>query len=327
MGANGMRRRPAAGAEGAAPAGPRRGVGGEGEAGHVATTDGRDPSGAGAEWAMSADPADDWILDPDTGEYRMRRPGERPAPLPAAPSSPGAEIELRPARSTELVRTADPRPAGRAAARAAERGTRRGGRRRGGGRPPAGGKGGGGLALVVVLAIVGVAGCGVGGYLLLSGSGRPAPCRAAAPPSAPATTASAPADGGPATSAGPSAAPLQVRVSIYDGSGRFGLAEQVLTWMQVKQGYTRTTNKGLGKASVATSLQYEPAKADQARTLAAAMRLPARDLHATLKGDGYYDAMVLTLGKDFTAPGTAPRPPSAPAPAATAASSTCAAAS
>jgi hypothetical protein len=44
------------------------------------------------------------------------------------------------------------------------------------------------------------------------------------------------------------------------------------------------------------------------------MHLPAYALHGTGKGDGLRDPMVLTLGKDFQAPGKPLAPPVAPAP-------------
>ncbi|MDI5967142.1 LytR C-terminal domain-containing protein [Streptantibioticus silvisoli] len=265
---------------------------------------------------MSADPADDWILDPDTGEYRMRLPGERltpAAPVPARVPSPGAEVELRATREMEIVRPqAAPPP--RAAGRAAERNARRGGRRR-----DSGSGGGGGLWLVVVLGVVGVAGCGFGGYLLLDGGSKPQTACSAGPAApTPTPSAAGPTDAGPAAKAGPHAEPINVRVSVYDGSGKFGSAESVLSWMQNKQGYLRTSNEGPVAPRATTSLVYEPPHADQARTLAATMHLPFSDLHDTGKGDGLRDPMVLTLGKDFNTPGQAPSAPAVrpPAPAA-----------
>jgi hypothetical protein len=314
--------------------------------------DGRGPGapadGAdGADWA--GDPADEWILDPVTGEYRMRLPGERPPapepdPLPEPRRPVGAELELRSTR-TEVEPHAGSRTAARAdsragssraggsrggtraveragaggsrsadrgragGSRAADRRARRSGRRRNS-------SSGGGLWLAGALGVVGLLGCGAGGYLLLHGGSRPADCTVAARPSTPATPAASPHQTGPTLSPGPSAAPINVRVTIYDGSGKFGEAETVLQWMQNTELYTRTTNGGAaGHIVASTSLVYAPNHADQARTLAAAMHLPPSALHGTGTGTGLRDPMILTLGKDFVAPGKPLASPSTPAPA------------
>lgn len=115
-------------------------------------------------------------------------------------------------------------------------------------------------------------------------------CRASAG-TAPAATATLPA--------GPKAASIDVRVTVLNGSGMFGQAEAVLSWMQNHQGYLRTSNGGPASAQAHTSLVYAPAHVDQARTLVAAMRLPASALHATGKDAGPRTPMELTLGQDF----------------------------
>ncbi len=187
--------------------------------------------------------------------------------------------------------------------------SRRGGRRR---NSPSGG----GLWLAGTLGVIGLLGCGTGGYLLLHGNtSRTAYCSDAKPATS-ATAAPAPHQTGPTLAPGPSAAPINVRVTIYDGSGQFGEAETVLNWMQNHQLYTRTSNGGAVKPTATTSLVYAPNHTDQARTLAAAMHLPPSALHGTGKGTGLRDPMILTLGRDFVAPGKPLTSPSAPAPSA-----------
>lgn len=276
----------------------------------------------GPDW--SDDPADLWILDPVSGEYRMRLPGERPPPatqdrLPAPRGNAGAELELRSTR-TELAPVAGSRSASRAEQRSrasdhsrdADRRSRRGGRRRN----SAGGSGAG-MWLAGTMGLIGLLGCGAGGYLLLHDDpSRTASCTAAAQPSATAAPLPSPHQTGPTLAPGPSAVPLEVRVTVYDGTGKFGEAETVLSWMQIKQMYTRTSNGGKVTPVATTSLIYAPNHSSQARTLAAAMHLPPSALHGTGKGSGYYDPMILTLGKDFVAPGQPLASPAAPAPAA-----------
>jgi LytR cell envelope-related transcriptional attenuator len=152
--------------------------------------------------------------------------------------------------------------------------------------------------VVGVLALVG----GVGGYALFHGGGHATAHPPAASPSAGRTCAPPPSP--TATSlAGPKAQPIDVRVTVLNGSGTFGQAESVLSWMQNKEGFLRTSNGGAVAPAPATRLVYAPNHADQARTLAAAMHLPLSALHGTGKGTGPRDPMLLTLGKDFTGVG------------------------
>jgi hypothetical protein len=121
---------------------------------------------------------------------------------------------------------------------------------------------------------------------------------AAASPSASDGCGPEPADGAfPAS--GPKAKPLDVRVTVLNGSGTFGQAEAVLSWMQNTEKYLRTSNGGPADHQPATSLVYAPNHADQARTLAAALGLPASALHGDGASRGARDPMVLTLGADF----------------------------
>jgi hypothetical protein len=113
---------------------------------------------------------------------------------------------------------------------------------------------------------------------------------------------------------GPSALPINTRVTVLNGSGVDGAGQFVLTWMQNTQGYLRTSNGGSARTTAMTSLVYAPDHIDQARTLATAMHLPPYALHGTGKATGPRDPMILTLGKDFRAAGKPLAPPPTPTP-------------
>ncbi len=289
------------------------------------------PVGHGGDWSGESDPADEWVLDPVTGEYRMRLPEERLPALPAVvddtswqqdpapewrpvgerlwrdePAEPDPEPRaVEPARSQlELM----PAPGSRAAARAAadRRSRRGGGRRRNSG-------GSGGLWLAGTLGVVGLLGCGTGGYLLLHGGGKATVC-STAKPSAPPSAQTSTAGDAHALPSGPTASPLDVRVTVLNGSGVLGQAEAALNWMQNTEGYLRTSNGGPAKVTTTTSLVYAPDHVDQARALAAAMHLPPAALHGTGTATGQRDPMVLTLGKDFKTAGQPLAAPPAPTP-------------
>jgi hypothetical protein len=112
---------------------------------------------------------------------------------------------------------------------------------------------------------------------------------------------------------GPKATPHNTRVEVYNGTGVFGASQDVLAWLQNSKGVNRSTNGGdaHGKAP-RTTLQYAPNQADQARSLAAMMGLPASALIPGTKDAAPRANMVLTLGADFTAPGVPVGPPTAP---------------
>jgi hypothetical protein len=263
--------------------------------------------------ADGVDPADLWVLDPRTGEYRMRLPGEAPPaaarPRPAAPAaSSGASGASGPATPAASASTAED---GRAARR---RGPQHSG-------PWV-------AAMGCFLLLVG----GTGGYLLLRSSnsnaaeqkaaqgtggqnGAPAPSASCSvQPSAGAPTGEPPVSG--AFLKGSKASAIDVRVTVLNGSGSFGQAEAVLSWMQNTEHYLRSSNGGPAPATVPrTTLVYAPNHVDQARTLAAAMGLPEGSLHGDGKTTTSTGRMVLTLGQDFHGIG---KPFAAPSPAATA---------
>jgi hypothetical protein len=103
------------------------------------------------------------------------------------------------------------------------------------------------------------------------------------------------------------------RVEIYNGTGRFGASQDVLAWLQNDKHADRTTNGGDAHAKAArTTLEYAPNQADQARSLAAMMGLPASALVEGTKDAAPKANMKLTLGADFVKPGVPVGPPSTP---------------
>lgn len=112
---------------------------------------------------------------------------------------------------------------------------------------------------------------------------------------------------------GPMADPIDIRVTVLDGSGTFGQAEAVLEWMQNSKDYLRSSNGGPAPAVIPrTTLVYAPDHVSQARALAAAMGLPASALHGDGNTSDTIGRMVLTLGQDFHGIG---KPFTLPAPA------------
>ncbi|MFI1094756.1 LCP family protein [Streptomyces sp. NPDC020917] len=110
--------------------------------------------------------------------------------------------------------------------------------------------------------------------------------------------------------AGPKATPHDTRVTVLNGTGDFGASQDVLNWLQNDKGVNRSANGGDAPAALAaTRLDYAPNQADQARSLAAMMGLPASALHEGAKDVPPLTYMTLTLGKDYTAPGTPIAPP------------------
>ena len=104
---------------------------------------------------------------------------------------------------------------------------------------------------------------------------------------------------------GTKADPAYVRVEVYNGSGVLGAAQDTVEWLQNTKGDPRSTNGGNAAANIAnTTLEYAPNQADQARRLADWMGLPESALKEGTTKAAELANMKLTLGKDFTAPGT-----------------------
>ncbi|MEU6993349.1 LCP family protein [Streptomyces sp. NPDC046465] len=105
---------------------------------------------------------------------------------------------------------------------------------------------------------------------------------------------------------GPKADPSEVRVDIYNGSGKTGAAQTTLTWLQNTEGVLKSSQLGNAPSVIKkTTLEYAPDQADQARRLADIMGLPGAALKAgkSEKNAQGLPAMKLTLGGDFKGAG------------------------
>ncbi|MFD3517053.1 LCP family protein [Streptomyces sp. NPDC058657] len=111
---------------------------------------------------------------------------------------------------------------------------------------------------------------------------------------------------------GTKAAADEVRVTIFNGGGPSGAAQETLSWLQLNKGAKLATNGGnSSKPDVPkTTLEYGTDQADQARALAAMMGLPSSAMKPTGQQAGAREPMTLTLGGDFTKAG---QPVGAPA--------------
>ncbi|MFG2306602.1 LCP family protein [Actinacidiphila glaucinigra] len=104
---------------------------------------------------------------------------------------------------------------------------------------------------------------------------------------------------------GTKADPSQVRVVVYNAGGLRGAAQDTLEWLQNSEGVSHSTNGGNapGGKQDRTTLAYGPDQADQARALAAMMRLPSGALHPGTADAGPRADMTLTLGGDYLGAG------------------------
>ncbi|MFI5866014.1 LCP family protein [Streptomyces sp. NPDC051546] len=101
------------------------------------------------------------------------------------------------------------------------------------------------------------------------------------------------------------AAAKDVRVDVYNGSGKTGAASGTLNWLQNTKGVPKSSNLGNAPAKVdTTQLEYAPNQADQARALADMMGLPATALKMGTVDAAPKTPMKLTLGADFEGAGT-----------------------
>ncbi|MFD8735546.1 LCP family protein [Streptomyces sp. NPDC059618] len=100
---------------------------------------------------------------------------------------------------------------------------------------------------------------------------------------------------------GSKADPSRVRVTVYNGGGPEGAAQATLQWLQNTKGVAHSANGGNapGAEQDRTTLVYGPDQADQARSLAAMMGLPASALHPAKDASWPGTDMSLTLGHDF----------------------------
>ncbi|WP_399925941.1 LCP family protein [Streptomyces kanamyceticus] len=111
---------------------------------------------------------------------------------------------------------------------------------------------------------------------------------------------------------GPKADASEVRVDIFNGSGKTGAAQTTLTWLQNNEGVLKSSQQGNAPSVIKkTTLEYGPDQADQARRLADIMGLPAAALKPgkSEKNAQGLPAMKLTLGGDFAGAGVPIAPP------------------
>ncbi|MFH8609599.1 LCP family protein [Streptomyces sp. NPDC018029] len=105
---------------------------------------------------------------------------------------------------------------------------------------------------------------------------------------------------------GPKADAADVRVDIYNGSGKTGAAQTTLTWLQNAEGVLKSSQLGNAPSVIKkTTLEYAPDQADQARRLADIMGLSGGALKPgkSEKNAQGLPTMKLTLGGDFKGAG------------------------
>ncbi|GAB2776866.1 LCP family protein [Streptomyces daliensis] len=93
----------------------------------------------------------------------------------------------------------------------------------------------------------------------------------------------------------------EVRVSVTNGGGPAGAAQETANWLANEKGVGAATNDGNAPEQLdKTKLEFSPSQAGQAATLADMLGLPKSALKEQSTGGS---SMTLTLGKDFTTPG------------------------
>ncbi|MGW7270091.1 LCP family protein [Streptomyces sp. NPDC054864] len=98
----------------------------------------------------------------------------------------------------------------------------------------------------------------------------------------------------------------EVRVNIYNGSGKTGAAQATLTYLQNTEGMSKASQLGNAPSDLAkTTLEYAPDQADQARRLADVMGLSGSAMKPgkSEKNSQGLPAIKLTLGSDFKGAG------------------------
>ncbi|GAB3176299.1 LCP family protein [Streptomyces incanus] len=105
----------------------------------------------------------------------------------------------------------------------------------------------------------------------------------------------------------------EVRVQVYNGGAPAGSAQDMLRWLQVNEGVSKSENAGNADGTLKkTTLEYAPDQADQARRLADILGLSGSGMkpgESVTNAQGL-PAMTLTLGKDFKGAGISLTPPS-----------------
>ncbi|GGV52286.1 LytR family transcriptional regulator [Streptomyces longisporoflavus] len=105
---------------------------------------------------------------------------------------------------------------------------------------------------------------------------------------------------------GKKSAAADVRVNIYNGSGKTGAAQATLTYLQNTEGMSKASQLGNAPSELKkTTLEYAPDQADQARRLADVMGLSGSAMKPgkSEKNSQGLPAIKLTLGGDFKGAG------------------------
>ncbi|MFB7477197.1 LCP family protein [Kitasatospora sp. NPDC056184] len=136
-----------------------------------------------------------------------------------------------------------------------------------------------------------------------------APTAPAAPGAASTAPASPTASAAPEAPTAPAVDVKEQRVTVRNGSGTPGQAQQTVDRLQAK-GYARAATSANAPVTATTTVSHPAGKAADAAALATALGLPADAVKADPKL-GAKDGLVLVLGKD--APAAAAATPSAPA--------------
>ncbi|MGW6273716.1 MULTISPECIES: LCP family protein [unclassified Streptomyces] len=105
---------------------------------------------------------------------------------------------------------------------------------------------------------------------------------------------------------GSKSAASDVRVNIYNGSGKTGAAQATLTYLQNTEGMAKASQLGNAPSDLKkTTLEYAPDQADQARRLADVMGLSGSAMKPgkSEKNSQGLPAIKLTLGGDFKGAG------------------------
>ncbi|MEU6681441.1 LCP family protein [Streptomyces sp. NPDC046925] len=112
---------------------------------------------------------------------------------------------------------------------------------------------------------------------------------------------------------GSKSAASDVRVNIYNGSGKTGAAQATLTYLQNTEGMSKASQLGNAPSDIKkTTLEYAPDQADQARRLADVMGLSGSAMKPgkSEKNSQGLPAIKLTLGSDFKGAGVSISAPS-----------------
>ncbi|GAB2791080.1 LCP family protein [Streptomyces chlorus] len=105
----------------------------------------------------------------------------------------------------------------------------------------------------------------------------------------------------------------EVRVQVLNGGAPGGSAQEMLTWLQVKESVSKSENAGNADETLKkTTLEYAPDQADQARRLADILGLSGSGMKPgeSVTNSQGLPAMTLTLGEDFKGAGVSLTPPS-----------------